>query len=174
MSSTTNPYAPPRAAVRDIADPNALNEPAERATRLFAAILDGIIFAVMVYVPLFGSAILGAIAGGAASEVDPDAGSALFGVGMLIGCVGFVAWAWLTIKYVNANGQSIAKKMLGIKVIRINGEPATLGRIFWLRNVLNTVISIIPLYSIIDVLFIFSESRQTLHDKLADTTVIKA
>ena len=50
----------------------------------------------------------------------------------------------------------------------------TLGRLFWLRNVVNGALAIIPLYGLIDVLFIFAEQRQCLHDKLADTIVVKA
>ena len=73
-----------------------------------------------------------------------------------------------------ANGQSIGKKLLGIKVVRTDGSPASLGRLIWLRNVVNGLIGIIPLYGIIDALFIFGESRQCLHDKIADTIVIKA
>jgi uncharacterized RDD family membrane protein YckC len=68
----------------------------------------------------------------------------------------------------------MAKKLLNIKVVRSNGEAASVGRIFWLRNIVNGLISIVPLYGLIDALFIFSESRQCLHDKLADTIVIKA
>jgi uncharacterized RDD family membrane protein YckC len=71
------------------------------------------------------------------------------------------------------NGQSIAKKLLKIKVVRSDGSRASLGRIFWLRNVVNGLLSIIPAYGIVDVLFIFGESRQCLHDKIADTIVIK-
>jgi len=58
--------------------------------------------------------------------------------------------------------------------VRSDGAPASLGRIFWLRNVLNGLISVIPIYGIIDSLFIFSESRQCLHDKIADTIVVNA
>ena len=58
--------------------------------------------------------------------------------------------------------------------MRRDGSPASLGRIFWLRNVVNTILGIIPLYGIIDVLFIFGEARQCLHDKIADTIVVKA
>ena len=41
---TSNPYAPPLASVRDIAERHAMNDPADRGTRLGATILDGIIF----------------------------------------------------------------------------------------------------------------------------------
>jgi uncharacterized RDD family membrane protein YckC len=166
-TTTTNPYAPPRAIVRDIADPNVSTELADAGTRLGAAILDGIIMAAMVYVPFLIAVVMGAAAG-------PDNVGAFMTVGFVLMLVGFVAWAWLTILYVSRNGQSIAKKMLGIKVVRADGSPASLGRIFWMRNFVNGLIGIIPLYGLIDVLFVFSESRQCLHDKLADTIVIKA
>jgi uncharacterized RDD family membrane protein YckC len=84
-----------------------------------------------------------------------------------------VAWIWLTVRYVLRNGQSIAKKMTKIKVVRRDGSPVSFGRIFWMRNVANGILSIIPLYGLIEVLFIFSESRQCIHDKLADTIVVK-
>jgi len=83
-------------------------------------------------------------------------------------------WAYFTVIYVKANGQTIAKRWLKIKVVRADGSRASLGRIFWLRNVVNALLGIIPLYGIIDSLFIFSESRQCLHDKIADTIVVNA
>ena len=73
------------------------------------------------------------------------------------------------------NGQSIAKKWLrhqGGAHRRLARRRS--ARLIWLRNVVNMVLGIIPLYGIIDVLFIFGESRQCLHDKIADTIVIKA
>jgi uncharacterized RDD family membrane protein YckC len=168
---TTNPYAPPKATVLDIADPHRTVEPADRGTRLGAAILDGIIFSGMVYVPM----LVGLLAGAAAADSRADRGSgALLVVSVPLALVGFIAWCWLTIKYVRRNGQSIAKKLLGIKVVRSDGTPISLGRIFWLRNVVNGLISIVPFYGLIDVLFIFGEPRQCLHDKIADTIVIKA
>ncbi len=79
----------------------------------------------------------------------------------------------MTFKYVARNGQSIAKKMLQIKVVRRDGSRASVSRIFWLRNVVNGLLGIIPIYAVIDALFIFGETRQCLHDKIADTIVIK-
>jgi uncharacterized RDD family membrane protein YckC len=96
------------------------------------------------------------------------------GAAGLVAIVGFAVWCWLTITYMNRNGQSIAKKMLGIKVVRRDGARASLARLIWLRNVLNWFISIVPLYGLLDSLFIFGEARQCLHDKIADTIVIKA
>ena len=88
--------------------------------------------------------------------------------------VGFCVWSGLTIRFVLRNSQSIAKKLLGIKVVRADGSPASFSRIFWLRNAANIALSIVPFYGIVDALFIFSDSRQCLHDKLADTVVVKA
>ena len=88
--------------------------------------------------------------------------------------IGFAVWAWLNIRYVLQNGQSIGKKMLNIKVVMSDGSKASLGRIFWVRNVVNGLLSIVPLYGLIDVLFIFGMQRQCLHDKIADTIVVKA
>jgi uncharacterized RDD family membrane protein YckC len=167
---TTNPYAPPVASVRDIADPAALGAPADRGTRLGAAILDGIIFTAMVYLPM----LFALIAGSAGSSRGDSVPGAMLGIVGVVTLVGFTAWCWLTIKYVKRNGQSIAKKLLGIKVVRTDGSPASLGRVMWLRNVVNGLISIVPMYGLVDTLFIFGESRQCLHDKLADTIVVKA
>jgi uncharacterized RDD family membrane protein YckC len=95
-------------------------------------------------------------------------------VGPLIALVGAVVWCWLTFKYVRENGQTIAKRILGIKVIRSDGSPASVGRIFWLRNIVNGLLGIIPLYGLVEVLFIFGDARQCLHDKIADTIVVRA
>jgi hypothetical protein len=58
---------------------------------------------------------------------------------------------------------------LDIKVIRKGGAPVSFGRVFWLRNFINGLIAIIPFYALVDLLFIFGESRQCLHDRIADT-----
>ena len=167
----TNPYAPPRAVVRDIADPSALAALADRGTRLGASMLDGVIFMAMVYAPM----MVGAMVGGATASASGDTGSPVMAVGgMVVAGLGFAVWCWLTIKYMKRNGQSIAKKLLGIKVVRTDGSPVSLGRLFWLRNVVNGLISIIPLYGFVDALFIFGESRECLHDKIAGTIVLKA
>jgi uncharacterized RDD family membrane protein YckC len=167
-----NPYASPQAAVRDIVDPSATMVLADRGSRLGAVLLDGVVFAGMVYLPM----IAGIALGGAIGNTPDSAEGANFilAAATLFALVGFIAWGWLTIKYVKSNGQSIGKKMVNIKVVRVDGSPVSLGRLFWLRNIVNGLLSIVPLYGLVDALFIFAESRQCLHDKIADTLVIKA
>jgi uncharacterized RDD family membrane protein YckC len=167
----TNPYAPPQAVVEDILDPAAGIVLAERGTRLGASILDGLLFLVMVYLPIIVTAFIG----GAfqASPEGPPNTTALT-IGMIVALAGFIVWLAINIKYMRANGQSIGKKACGIKVVRSDGSRASLSRLIWLRNVLNGVIGIIPLYGLIDALFIFGGARRCVHDYLADTIVIKA
>jgi uncharacterized RDD family membrane protein YckC len=163
----SNPYAPPKAAVHDVAvaDPGIVL--ADRGSRLGASILDSFIFMLLVYVPFFMGAFITGVSG------DADDPTAMAG-GLVIGFVGLVIFCWITCRSLARTGQSIGKKMVGIKVIRSDGSAASLGRIIWLRNILNGIIAVIPAYGIVDSLFIFSESRQCLHDKIADTIVIKA
>ena len=171
---STNPYAPPKGTVRDM--PNEGIELASRLTRLLAAILDSIIAGLMIYLP---ATVVGATTGAfdqlarldqAGGEVDLSS----LTLPIFLCIIGFIAWAWITLLLVARYGQTMAKRLLEIRVVRSDGSQASLGRIFWLRNVVNGLLSVIPLYGIIDLLFIFGERRQCIHDLLADTIVVKA
>jgi uncharacterized RDD family membrane protein YckC len=149
---------------------------AGRGERLGAALLDGLIFGLMVYTPFL-------VAGSSAIFTAIITRQPLVWVaGMVIGAAvaGFMllVWAVLTIVFVNRNGQTIAKKLIGIKVVRRDGSKVGFARIFWLRNVVNTVITMVPilggLYAIVDLLFIFGEPRRCVHDMIADTIVVRA
>jgi uncharacterized RDD family membrane protein YckC len=152
---------------------------ASRLARLGAAILDSIIVGALIYTPLIFTGALGAAMAQAMRSGNPLQFWNVFftGAGVVSGVL-FIGWAVVTFRLVAANGQTIAKKLVGIKVVRSDGSRATVGRIFWLRNVVNTVITMIPLigylYALVDSLFIFSERKQCLHDKIADTIVVNA
>lgn len=165
----TNLYAPPQAIVQDI-DPAAGILLADRGARLGASMLDGIIFMLMVYVPLIVAALLSGATQKASSGIDSGA----FGIGMVAALIGFLVWLAINIKFMKANGQSIGKKACAIKVVRGDGSPVSLSRLIWLRNAVNLLLGVIPLYGIIDALFIFGDARRCVHDHLADTIVIKA
>ena len=164
-----NPYAPPRARVHDVAAPKAQLVLAERSARLGAAIVDGLIFSAMVYIPLIIGMVLAGASGG-----DGEPNSTLMMIGVALALVGFVVWLYLTLKQMNETGQSLAKKYFNIKVVVSDGSAASLSRLILRRNLLNGLLGIIPLYGFVELLFIFSDSRQCLHDKLADTIVVEA
>jgi uncharacterized RDD family membrane protein YckC len=165
---SANPYAPPQAPVHDVVDPNAPLELAGRGTRLAAALVDGLIM-MLIAMPM----IVVFAAAGATGADDTVLGAAGL-IGGLLTILAFLAWAVITTLLVMNHGQTLGKRALGIRVMRSDGTPAGLGRIFWLRNVVNGLLGVIPAYSIIDHLFIFGESHQCLHDKIADTIVVRA
>jgi uncharacterized RDD family membrane protein YckC len=166
--SASNPYAPPLGAVRDA--PVEGIELAGRGWRLLAAFLDGLIAGIMICLPAFLLVSVNGTFEQPQGEVDFE----MLAVPIFLCVMGFIAWAWMTTLLVARFGQTIAKRMLEIKVVRTDGTPASLGRIFLLRNLVNGLLGIIPLYSLVDVLFIFGERQQCLHDRLADTIVVKA
>jgi uncharacterized RDD family membrane protein YckC len=164
-----NPYAPPRGAVVDVAGEGL--ELAGRGARLLAAILDGIIAGMMIYLP----ALIVMVATGALARLEADEPDrTMLATAGLLCLIGFIAWAWITALLVARYGQTMGKRLLEIRVVRSDGSQASLGRIFWLRNVVNVLLGVIPLYSIIDVLLIFGVRRQCIHDLIADTIVVRA
>jgi uncharacterized RDD family membrane protein YckC len=175
-----NPYAPPSADVGDGFERIGSGELASRGSRLGAASLDGLIGMIIAIpagisaVPMITSLATGGTYPGATQLIQLWTSS----WGGLITLMGAIVWAVLTIRFVAANGQTIGKRMVGIKVVRKDGSKASLARIFWLRNVVNTIPSLLPLigylYTLVDLLMIFGESHQCLHDRIADTIVVKA
>lgn len=73
------------------------------------------------------------------------------------------------------SGQTIGKKMMGIRIAKIeDGSKAGFFQIIFLRNfVAQGLLSIVPLYGLVDICFIFSEDQRCLHDKIAGTQVLK-
>ncbi len=171
-----NPYAPPTANVADVGDDHGEMRIASRGTRFGAYLLDGFI-SFLFCLPAF--IISGADIVAAVVSRNPQAVVQLFsGKFLIVLMLGMTVWAVITIILVHRNGQTIGKKLLSIKVVRKDGSRASLGRIFWLRNVVNTLPSLVPViggfYFFIDSLFIFGEAHQCVHDKIAGTIVVRA
>ena len=175
-SNLGNQYAPPKSTVADIAHEDE-SQLASRTSRLVAVTLDGLI-GFIAFTP--------AIAMHFAQIVQQARGSRLlvwialaktggwFYFGVLVAVIVLV----INLILLARNGQTIGKKLLGIKVVRVDGSPVTLFRVFFLRKVCNTLITLIPflgsIYALVDTLMIFGEKRRMAHDYIADTIVIKA
>ena len=167
-----NPYAAPAALVADA--PSLEWELADRLTRLGAVFLDGIFFGLSVVPAIVALAFVGNTG---SPNLGQQVDTALYvgvGLGLLL-FLGLVAWNCVLL---SRHGQTVAKKMLGIRVVRRDGSHCGLARIFFARYLPVTVLGMIPfvggLVSLVDALLIFRDDRRCLHDEIADTIVVRA
>jgi uncharacterized RDD family membrane protein YckC len=76
------------------------------------------------------------------------------------------------------NGQTIGKKMLGIRIVKLDGSNPSFTNVIIMRGILPGLIGGIPMvgpaFSLIDVLLIFREDHRCVHDMIAGTIVVKA
>lgn len=77
---------------------------------------------------------------------------------------------------VATTGQSIGKRLIGIRIVRSDGSPVEFVHGVLIRSWALGLAQVIPIIGgfipIIDALMIFSEDRRCLHDRLADTIVV--
>ena len=162
-SGNSNVYAPPEARVDDIVAEGEF-ELADRGTRLGAAILDGL-----------APAVIGIVAAIAIPSMK-NSQSAMILVGT-IAAVGIIALIVVNCMWIHQRGQTVGKRIVGIKTVRTDGSRCGLGRVFCLRYLPTAILSAIPFVGYIvgplDALLIFRDSRKCLHDEIADTIVIK-
>jgi uncharacterized RDD family membrane protein YckC len=175
-TESSNLYAPPKSAVKDVDGDEAL-ELASRSARLGAVILDGLSGFIW-FVPAYATNFAMIAQQSRGNPLAVWMNLAKTGGWFYLGLIGALVVLAIDLTLLSRNGQTIGKKLLGIKVVRVDRSPVSLFRVFFLRYVFNTFLTLIPLvgslYSLVDSLMIFSESRRTVHDRIADTIVIKA
>jgi uncharacterized RDD family membrane protein YckC len=160
-----NPFAPPTAHVEDVlAGGQVLGG---RGTRLGAVTIDGLIQGGLYYA--LGFTIFPALI---------PAGTQGAGAFALQLAVSLVLFAALQGYLLMTQGQTIGKKLLGLRILRSNGERASIARLLGLRTFIGWAITMVPLvgvfYALADCLLIFRASHKCLHDNIADTIVVKA
>jgi uncharacterized RDD family membrane protein YckC len=175
MSSNANPYAAPGAAVRDMRD-EADVVLATRLARLGAALIDSAIFAVpamlaAIMLPAYQDYARRAAGGAASASLGGGTSIMLMVLGLAM-----IALAVMQFVLLYRHGQTVGKKIVGIRIVRPDGGRASFPRLLFLRYGLPGLIGAIPLvglvFSVINVLFIFGEERRCLHDRIADTIVV--
>jgi uncharacterized RDD family membrane protein YckC len=159
------PAAPVSQVVPGVAviDPNL----ADRGSRLGAVLLDGLIACICV-----APGVVVILIGGDDNDTTKVIG------GLLIG-LAFLALAVVQIYLLSTRGQTIGKKIVGVKIVRYadNSSPGFVYACL-LRAIVPGMISGVPIlggiFSIVDICFIFGEERRCLHDLIAGTKVLKA
>lgn len=163
LMSEVNPYAAPQTQGQ-IPGAYAL---AGRGTRLGAQVLDSLIGFAVVFPGLF------LMLAGAPSSTEQRA-SGLFGFGVLIVVVAAVGLAIYQIVLLSTAGQTLGKKLLRIRIIDYQtGENPGFAKAFLLRSVVNGLLCVVPVYALVDVLFIFGNERRCVHDFIAGTKVVE-
>ena len=167
-----NPYAAssPAAEVQYYVQSNApFSVPlplATRASRLGASILDGLIF-VLAILPT----ILMMSLGGPGSN---DMGIIGFAITAMLVVGLFVFQTYLTAK----TGQSLGKRWLGIRIVKMDGSnPGFVHGVLlrsWILIAANAVPAAGNAFSLVDVLFIFRSDQRCVHDLIAGTQVVDA
>jgi uncharacterized RDD family membrane protein YckC len=161
-TSRDNPYAAPTAHVDDAMQDEG-QVLAERLTRLGAVLID-IVIALIAYTPLFIWWY----------QRTQGSSAALFG---MIGGIFVLALLVYNLMLLYRDGQTIGKKLLNVRIVRTDGSRAGLARILFVRILPVTLLGMIPFLgffiSLTDPLLIFRDSRQCLHDQIADTVVVK-
>jgi len=162
VKDTGNPYQTP--VTYGYQTPSAHQYPlASRGKRLAGAIVDSVIYMV--------AAAPGAIAIFAADANNSDV-LAMLGV-VLVG-VAVLAVAVINWVMISKNGQSIAKRLLGMRIVLLQtGQaPGFVNGVLlrsWVPALINQACS---LFGLIDALWIFNEERRCIHDLIAQTVVV--
>lgn len=182
-----NPAAPPPPLpAADVAAPAPVSAPmpelAGRGTRLGAFLLDYVL-SVLVALPgalIIGPAFVGLLLAAARGEQPDfsvvDAGTLLLGLAVLSG--GSLLLLVVQVVMLSTRGQTIGKRLLGIRVVRHpDGLPASFVHAWLLRNFVPGLIQVLPwigfVFYLADALFIFTPERRCLHDLIAGTKVVK-
>ena len=165
------------------ADPAAPDPaPAERGTRLLAIITDRLLEALcalpglLLLGPAFFRAILDSAQGHTPDFNTLEAGSMLLGLALL-GCGG-LAITVTQVVMISTRGQSIGKRIFGLRIVRFDtGAPAGFVHGWLLRSVVPGILSLLPwigfVFVIVNYGFIFRADRRCLHDHIATTRVVK-
>ncbi|MEZ6133298.1 MAG: RDD family protein [Pirellulaceae bacterium] len=147
-------------------------ELASLLSRLAANFVDGIAI-MLAFIVSFLSLALAQATGLIAKELSPGdvAGAieALCIMGFPIAVFCMVQW-----NLIATRGQSMGKMLLFIRIVNDRGNPPGFVQGVILRDWVRVLLGLIPFFNIIDILFIFGESRRCIHDFIAGTRVVQA
>lgn len=167
----SNPYAAPVARVEDAWTGQL--ELADRLMRLVAVFVDSFIFGGVALVFMLPVIIASAVSG-----ADSKPSETVMGVSMGLLMLGMLALIIVNMVMLHRSGQTIAKRLFGIRILRTDGSQCSLLRIIFARWLPVGLLGAIPfigiIFSLIDPLLIFRSDQRCLHDLIADTIVVKA
>lgn len=165
--SDNNVYSTPQSQLVDQVD-DSEKPLASRWARLGASIIDSIIM-MLVVVPVMY------VTGGFDGMLEGREPGFVYMFG--IGILSLVAYLVINYRFLVTNGQTVGKKVLEIKIVDLNGNLPLFQPQLLIRYAVYLLPGQIPfigqLFSLINVLFIFSAEKRCIHDLVAKTKVVK-
>jgi len=164
-----NIYSGPKTSPENMNEiPSASGELASLGSRLGGAILDSLISLVILLPIMYFS-------GGFSSISDPES-QTTFLYSLMISIVGFITVLAINYKFLVSSGQTIGKKIVGTKIVTMEGELPTMKGHFLIRLAIYLLPSNIPvvgqLFPLVNACFIFGKERRCIHDLVAKTKVV--
>ena len=126
-------------------------------SRFFGYMIDSFILGLVIGTP---SALL------SAAFADPEDALLPLGLIVLVGLFGYFTFFWT-----RQRGQTLGQKIVGVRVVRIDGQPMTVGKSiirvfgFWVNGLVLYLGWLWPLWD---------DQKQGWHDKMAGTIVVRA
>ncbi len=163
-----NIYTPPKSDLIDETNETVETVLASRWQRLWASLLDSLIMLLLMLPIMFFTGIFERLSQG----IQPS-----FAYNLLMATIGLTIFCLINGRFLLDNGQTVGKKVLGIKIVGINGEQATLNH-FLKRYAVYFLPGQVPVvgqfFSLVNVLFIFGKEKRCIHDLAGPTKVVKA
>lgn len=167
-----NIYQTPQSSVAG--DGSGEADLASRWARLGAAILDSVIMALIVMPVAFSLGVFESL------MENPEAGaaglSAQYTVTMAL--LGTAAFFVVNGYLLATSGQTVGKKLVGIKIVSMEGSLLGFAKLIGLRYLPIWVVTYLPmlggLLPLVDAVFIFRSDKRCIHDLIAGTQVVNA
>ena len=163
-------YSPPETNPQSEIEATAEHlELASRGARLGASLIDSVIMM------LFILPIIYFTGGFSPSAIESNQSIA---TQITLGLVSIAIFFMLNFKLLKSNGQTIGKKLLGTKIVDMEGNLPTFKDHLWKRYLVYLGASMVPvvgnLFSLVNSLFIFGKAKRCVHDYAGNTQVVKS
>jgi uncharacterized RDD family membrane protein YckC len=159
-SEGPNPYAPP--VQQDEWNTPELHQDlwlASRGRRFLGNLIDTLVYGIVIVPALF------------LIDSDIESSEVLLVIGLAV-----VVIVAVQAVLIATSGQSIAKKLLGMRIVRLDGSPIGFVRGVLVRSWAVGAIASIPtiggIFGLIDALYIFGAEHRCLHDVMAGSKVV--
>ncbi len=142
---------------------------ASRWKRLAGALIDGLILMVIIVPIMLAIGVLQQAFSGQEMTIGQQA---------VLFVVGWVVFLMLNGYLLFKKGQTIGKVVVKTRIVDLNGNVPSFGKLFVLRYLILGLVIQIPilggLVGFVNPLFIFGKERRCIHDYMAGTRVINA